>query len=502
MESAQDIVQMILDGKEKQLRKIMPQLSWRDHCLTILKICEAAGRAQLTGAWQRMAPKAQHLMSGAVNRFRERLERITPQDMITIAGNYYETTRGTVTQHYAAVLLGCPQTQDSARSIRLFSLFNSARIQLWEGLQKREDWAASACIGLHLMFGGLISDAPRTRTWFYFLRAVAAGDALAKKQFERICIFPGIFSEYNLTFVPYQDWIALPCSKPRSEEDILAYLFTTHAQEPRTAVLPAPFEIAQSLNRIMQELLERYEQGNNRLMHLLTWFHAQRKIFGDAKQAMWREMQTSPRAALRPGGQDWVKISVADLNTPVAVYFGVALVPLDPFPGVEARFDSLFFGEPCTFTIRLENPTAYSESLIHGQDHPDRILRELLEFLVVDSCWRIITDNDAPALLANIPAAIVQDQGAKQRPRKTIRHTGLQIFVRAKFKKLPKGFHASQAAIERALADSRFRTAPPDGTTFRRDYIRGHGANAAPADSSPLFVYSEKDLGYDSPESV
>ena len=350
------------------------------------------------------------------------------------------------------------------------------------------------------MFGGLIPSAPSSRTWFSFLRAVASGNVVARNEFERICIFPGLFTEYSLSFVPYSDWLCLPCGTPQNEEDVLGYLFTTRHKDRRDMKLPAPFEIAQLLNQIMEKMMVRYETGNDRLMHLLTWFHAKRKNFDDAKQAMWHEMQTEPRCALRPGGQDRIKIAVTNLNTPVVAYYGMTLVPIDPFPSVEARLDSRFFDEPCSLTVRLGSPTAYSETLHCTADHPDLLLRELLEFIVVDCCWRIITDNDSPSLLAGVHAGVVSGQESPKKRNKTVRHPGFQV-VRAKFKKLPYGFQASKAAIKRALEDVRFRTAPPEGTTFRRDFRRGYNTHGTPADSSPLFTYRETDFGYEFSES-
>ena len=214
--------------------------------------------------------------------------------------------------------------------------------------------------------------------------------------------------------------------------------------------------------RLCTQLLVDRNRGIHRLAEDLR---DRLSVFNAAYQDMWLDMMIQPQWSLRDGGLDCATVLVPEMRE--CGYQALRLTPLDPFPHFRASFLRKRLCSAGTQLIEMDlEPT---NLLTVGQSQPAypllQCVDQLLAFPAVRAAWTIVM------------GALAKSKGVSGGHG----GGGGDGVVRARFRHLPLGQHASEEARARALA--KFRVQPLPGFTFVREYDRG----AQPQSGDPLF---------------
>lgn len=183
-----------------------------------------------------------------------------------------------------------------------------------------------------------------------------------------------------------------------------------------------------------------------------------------AYEHLWLEMMVQPRWALREGGLDVVTIAIPELRQ--AGFDCVRLTPLSSFPNFRASFHGVHLNGNVQITEMELEPSDLM--LVQRGGMENDWIGRVLASVAVHAAWRIVMGREPREKSAS---------GGQ-------RSNGSAI-IRARFRRLPEGYHASSEACQRALGT--FRQEPLPGFTFVRQYERGD----EPQSGEPLFSLSD-----------
>lgn len=235
--------------------------------------------------------------------------------------------------------------------------------------------------------------------------------------------------------------------------------------------IPAPSELAlwvrRNIDRIIEEINQR-DEGLTRLAHNLQ----QRiKEYGAQYEHMWLEMILEPKWGLRHDWLDAITIDIPELAQ--SGYRSVRLMPSEPFPNFQARFERInASGDYLFVQINLEPSDLI---MVQKAETPKELdilnwVDRILAFIALRTAWTIIMGELQKKESNHGTHEVIQARGAIVRPR---------------FRRLPEGFKATPEARMRAL--EKFRKEPLPGFTFVREHQRGPISNSG----EPLFTITD-----------
>lgn len=357
----------------------------------------------------------------------------------------------------------------SMRCLNLLTLLIMHTMNMKSRHASHEDEA-----GLAVIFLDWITSLSATRTVDNIVVAITEGNEEAAQAMEHLLLYLSTMGHPHAKAVPIVH---------------KAQMFTieNHLNQVTRWGGPIPIYVRADKAEALQDFIDQFSRGmkteQEDLLKLVDWFIENHEIFASQWEDMWEEILQHPRYGIRARGQDRIRFNLEPFQIKMCQYKLLQFVAEGQvWPHMTAQFWTDLGGQMLINTMDLHPEAVDIRVVCQQKDSPvPKIVDTILLFSALDCYWRIVCHKPARRVVCGGGGG----HHGTRRPHD----------VRPHFRLLPPDRSPSELA--KSLASEHLGQQPPPGHTF----VRTHGRCATaedgnPEDVTPLFEYSEADLGY------